>query len=215
MLKSIRIDTLKTLGISAGLIVAIAASGAFLVFRAAPSAAAAPSSATFLSLQAKADSNSFAASCSEGLTVDMRPDPKWVGESFANDDCFAPALPAFIDGYAADIKKVNASTLQLIAYTTQARVYQKCIANFVAVKQAEADKAHKPLDKAFAIIETHRIAASEANIKKVTIEVQMTVDAYNENGSGCTDGGDITFQNDGGPGADSVSDAGNDLSVPG
>ena len=198
MLKSIRIETLKTLGISAGLIVAIAASGAFLMARAAPGAAAAPAGATFSSLQAKSAANSFAASCTEGLTVDMRPDPKWVGESYADDNCFAPALPPFISGYAADGKKVDATMASLTAYTAKARVYQKCIANFVVAKKAEADRTHKPLNSGFEIIETHRIAASEANIKKVATEVQMTVDAYNENGSGCTDGGDITFEDNGG-----------------
>ena len=112
MLKSIRNETLKTLGVSAGLIVAIAASGALLVAHAAPGpGVAAVGGPAFASLQAKAGATTttFEAHCSDDLSVDLRPDPKWVGQSFADDNCWAPALPAFIDGFAADGKKIDAN----------------------------------------------------------------------------------------------------------
>jgi len=217
MLKSIRNETLKTLGVSAGLIVAIAASGALLVAHAAPGpGVAAVGGPAFASLQAKAGATTttFEAHCSDDLSVDLRPDPKWVGQSFADDNCWAPALPAFIDGFAADGKKIDATVAQMKVYTAQAHVYQKCIANFVAARTNAAQAAHKPLDKALILIEDHRIAASQANEKKVSTEVEIAVDQFNQNGSDCTDGGDITFRNDG-PNAAGVSDAGNDVDAPG
>jgi hypothetical protein len=218
MLKSIRNETLKTLGISAGLIVAIAASGAFLVAHAAPGpgVSAAQSDNSFASLAAKAGAATatFAAHCSEDLSVDLRPDPKWVGQSFANDDCWAPALPPFIDGFAASDQKINATAAGLKTYTAQAHAYQKCIANFIAAKEGAAQKAGRPLDKTLIIVENHRIAASQADVKKVATEVEIAVDQFNQNGSDCTDGGDITFKNDA-PNADGASDADNDLDVPG
>ena len=195
-LKSIRNETLKTLGISAGLIVAIAASGAFLVAQAAPGPGiAAGSGSSFRSLEAKASAATatFAAHCSEDLSVDLRPDPEWVGQSYANDDCWAPPLPAFVNGFSATNDKINATATALKVYTAQAHVYQKCIANFVSAKQSVAQKSGKPLDKSLVIVEDHRIAASQANEKKVATEVEIAIDQYNQNGSDCTDGGDITF----------------------
>ena len=199
MLKDkLRNETFKTLAVSAGLIVAVAASGAFLVARAAP----APgkqlklASATFASEKSKSATTTFAASCGDEMTLDMRPDPAWVGQSFAKDDCWAPKLPAFVDGYAAytsDGKKVEASMASMEKYIADAHVYQKCIANFVVAKRAEAEKNNVPVDKALMVIEDHRIAASKANEKKVATQVEITIAQYNENGSACTDGGDIVF----------------------
>ncbi|HVZ27438.1 MAG TPA: hypothetical protein VG798_02185 [Rhizomicrobium sp.] len=216
MLNGTRNETLKTLAISAGLIAAIAASGAFLVARAAPAPVLAktPGAATFASEASKSKTATFAASCGQDMSVDMRPDPEWVGQSFAKDDCWAPALPAFINGYSADNKKVEASMAAMEKYIAQAHVYQRCIASFVVAKRAEADRTNVPLDKAFLVIEDHRIAASKANEKKVSTQVEITIAQFNQNGSDCTDGGDIVF----GPGGETVgdvSDAGNDLSVPG
>ena len=218
MLKSIRNETLKTLGMSAALIVAIAASGALLVAHAAPGpgVSAGSSGNPFASLEAKAGAatTTFEAHCSDDLSVDLRPDPKWVGQSFANDDCWAPPMPAFIDGFAADGKKIDTTVAQMKVYAAQAHAYQKCIANFVTARATAAEAAHKPLDKTLILIEDHRIAASQANEKKVSTEVEIAVDQFNQNGSDCTDGGDITFKNDG-PNAAGASDAGNDLDVPG
>jgi hypothetical protein len=198
MLKNIRSETLKTLGISAGLFVAIAASGALLVAHAAPGPGVSGAQAggqTFNSLQAKASASTttFEAHCSDDLSVDLRPDPKWVGQSFADDNCWAPPLPAFINGFAADGKKIDTTLATMNVYTAQAHVYQKCIANFVAARTVAAEKAHNPLDKALILIEDHRIAASQANEKKVATEVEIAVDQFNQNGSDCTDGGDIVF----------------------
>ena len=215
MLKSIRSETLKTLGISAGLIVAIAASGAFLVARAAPAPGkAAPGAATFTSLASKTKGTTFAASCGQDMTVDLRPDPEWVTQSFGKDNCWGPDLPPFINGYSADGKKINGTMAAMEKYIAEAHVYQKCIADFVVAKRAEADRTNKPLDKAFLVIEDHRIAASAVNEKKVATEVAISIDQYNQNGSDCTDGGDIVFQADG-PAVGGLSDAGNDLDVPG
>jgi hypothetical protein len=215
MLKDgIRNETLKTLAVSAGLILAIAASGAFLVARAAPAPGkTAPGGAAFTSLAAKSKGTTFAASCGQEMTVDLRPDPEWITQSFAKDDCWGPPVPAFINGYSADSGKVNASMAAMEKYIAEARVYQKCIANFVVAKRAEADRTNKTLDKAFLVIEDHRIAASQANEKKVATQVAITIDQFNQNGSDCTDGGDIVFGDS--PAAGGVSDAGNDLSVPG
>jgi galactokinase len=99
-------------------------------------------------------------------------------------------------------------------YIGQAHVYQKCIAHHVVAQQAEAESKGKTLDKAFLVIEDHRIAASKANEKKIATQVEITIAQFNQNGSDCTDGGDIVFQQDG-PAGGGLSDAGNDLDVPG
>jgi hypothetical protein len=173
---------LKTLGIAATLVGAIAASGAFLVAHAAPQPerSAAASTPNFAP---KAAPKTFDASCSAAEQADIRPDPKWVGQSYADDGCVAPVLPARVDGYKATHQQVLDSMAAEKAYAAKAIVYQRCIADFVVASRATAEKQNKPLAVAFVVIEDHRIAASTANQQKLKAQVTETIRAYNELGS--------------------------------
>src|SRR5579871_182509 len=50
---------------------------------------------------------SFAPVC-EG-DGDSRPDPAWVGASYAGDGCLAPPVPAWLDGHVASREQVVAA----------------------------------------------------------------------------------------------------------
>ncbi len=151
----------KTLGLSAGLIAVIAASGAFLGARAAPDSATPPSGA----LVASAAFKTFAADCTADQ-ADLRPEPKWVGESYAGDNCWAPALPAAIDPTNSSQEQIAAALAALQSYKLKAGAYQRCIAGAVSSRKVAAAKAGKPLDAGFVTIESHRITASENDKKK-------------------------------------------------
>ncbi len=177
---------LKTIGIAAALVGAIAASGVVLVAHAATQpqrSASAPSFAPQSSGNKPADAKTFDASCSATEQADIRPDPKWVGQSYADDGCVAPVLPARVNGYKANRQQILASMAAEKAYAAKAIVYQRCIADFVVASRAAAEQRHKPLAVAFVVIEDHRIAASTANQQKLKAQVNETVRAYNEEGS--------------------------------
>ena len=174
---------LKKVGTVAGLLLALTASGAFLVARAAPERR--PALATPPAQQAAGDS--FVPTCKASEVIDTRPDPVWVGASFANDNCSAPLIPARLDGYDASSAQVNGAIAAEKKYASAARSYQRCIENFVAARTAEAQKRKMSLDANLVTIENHRIAASEANIKKAYALMAQTVDQFNELGSECPD----------------------------
>jgi hypothetical protein len=175
---------LKTLGIAATLVGAIAASGALLVAHAAPQQAVSAKAVTkdFVPKTAAAP-QTFDATCNAAEQVDIRPDPKWVGQSFADDGCTAPVLPARIDGYAANHQQVLDSMAAEKAYAAKAIVYQRCIADFVVARRSAAEKQNKPLAVALVVIEDHRITASATNQEKLKAQVNETIRAYNEQGS--------------------------------
>src|ERR1700744_2940 len=60
---------------------------------------------------------SFAATCRGDQILDSRPDPAWVGQSFAGDQCRAPSIPAAIDG-------TRSSRAQVVAAMVRAKQYQ-------------------------------------------------------------------------------------------
>jgi hypothetical protein len=171
---------LNKIGTGIVILAAIAASGAFLVARAAPERVpeAAPA-------KTAAASPAFTPTCRANEVADIRPDPAWVGSSFARDNCWAPPMPARVDGYTASREQVMASIAAMKKYSAQADAYQRCIAGFVA--KAEADKDKKPITVALITIENHRIAASENNKKKLAAQVDNTINAFNEYGSECPD----------------------------
>jgi hypothetical protein len=173
---------LRNIGIAVGLVGALAASGAFLVAQAAPEpqrgAAGAPSFAP-----QKAPAKTFDASCSANEQADSRPDPKWVGQSFADDACVAPVTPKVIDGYTASIGQIKAGLAAQKKYAAQADAYQQCIIKFVTARRTQAEQQKKTLAMAFVVIENHRIAASEANKKKTAEQIGISVRQYNEAGS--------------------------------
>ena len=119
--------------------------------------------------------------------MDTRPDPAWVGASFAHDDCWAPVMPATFNGANASREKIVAAMAASKRYNVQATAYQKCISDFVVARRAAADKVKKPIDVALVTIEDHRIATSENNKKKVAALTGNEVQAFNEFGSQCDD----------------------------
>lgn len=173
----------KKMGLGAALLVAFAAPGALHVVRAAPEKAESP--------PAKVASNqSFVPVCKAAEVVDSRPDPVWVGQSFANDNCRAPRLPAPIDGLTASREQIEAGMTAVKSYSAQADLYQQCIADFVALRKAKAEGGKKPMETALIMIENHRITASQENKKKADAQIKIAIEAFNELGSECPDWGD-------------------------
>ena len=173
-------ETLKKIGLGAAFLVVIASPEILHVAIASP----APKPAA---IQA-ANASTFVPTCSaDQVVVDTRPDPAWVGASFAHDDCWAPVMPATFNGANASREKIVAAMAASKRYNVQATAYQKCISDFVVARRAAADKVKKPIDVALVTIEDHRIAASENNKKKVAALTGNEVQAFNEFGSQCDD----------------------------
>jgi len=125
----------------------------------------------------------FAAVCKAGEIADSRPDPAWVGASFAHDNCWAPRMPVPPDGATAKRAQIVAAMAAEKSYLAQSDVYQKCIADFVAFRKAQA--ANKPADGPLVMIETHRILVSQENKKKAADQIKVAINAFNEYGSEC------------------------------
>jgi hypothetical protein len=173
-------ETLKKIGLGAAFLVVIASPEILHVAIASP----APKPAA---IQA-ANASTFVPTCSaDQVVVDTRPDPAWVGASFAHDDCWAPVMPATFNGANASREKIVAAMAASKRYNVQATAYQKCISDFVVARRAAADKVKKPIDVALVTIEDHRIATSENNKKKVAALTGNEVQAFNEFGSQCDD----------------------------
>jgi hypothetical protein len=172
---------MKKIGIGAGLVVAIAASGSLLVAKASPERSAAPAPPTKF---ASAESKAFVPTCT-AAAVDTRKDPAWVGVSFAHDNCTAPLLPATLDGYTASREQIVANIAAQKKYVLQANSFQRCIVDFVAARKATAAQEKMSLDMALVVIENHRLAASQASKQQVADQVKISVMAFNEDGSEC------------------------------
>jgi hypothetical protein len=173
----------KQIGTGAALLVAITAAGALLVARAAPERP----SVRNVSISRLANGQSFAPVCKANEITDSRPDPAWVGASFAGDNCRAPPVPAPVNGFTASRAQVVASMAAMKSYTAASDAFQRCISDFVAARRAQADKNKKPITMSLVIIENHRIIASENNKKKVANQVRVAINAFNEYGSECPD----------------------------
>jgi hypothetical protein len=171
----------KNIGLGAAFVVVIAAPEALHVVSAAPQSRADTAPA-----KPVAD-NSFVPTCKATEIVDSRPDPAWVGESFAHDNCWAPRLPAPMDGYAATREQIVAGMTAVKNYAASADVYQRCISDFITVRRTQAEKSKKSLDETLILIENHRITASQENKKKATRQVEVAINAFNEYGSECVD----------------------------
>jgi hypothetical protein len=168
----------KKIALGAALVVAVAAAGALRVMGAARTNAAVP--------QAKvAVDKSFVATCKANQIVDSRPDPAWVDASFAHDNCWAPRMPAPMDGYAATREQIVAGMAVVKSYAALSDAYQKCIGDFVVARKTQADKEHKSLAMTLIMIENHRITASQENKKKAATQMAAAIDAFNEYGSEC------------------------------
>ena len=169
----------KKAGLGAVLLAAIAVPPALLVARAAPQ----PLPST-LPRQVAAG-KPFAAVCKAGEIADSRPDPAWVGASFAHDGCWAPRMPAPLDGATAKREQIVAGMAAEKSYLAQSDAYQKCIADFVAFRKAQT--AGKPVDAPLFVIETHRIFIAQENKKKAADQIKVAINAFNEYGSECPD----------------------------
>lgn len=169
---------LKKIATGAGLLAALAASGTLLVAKATPQPAPGPSASRLT------EGKPFAPICKTGEVVDTRPDPAWVGQSFARDNCTAPQMPAPINGLVASREQIVAGMAATKRYAALSDAYQRCIRDFVAVRQSRPD-ASKPVAMALVTIENHRIFTSENNKKKAATLMNGAIMAFNEYGSGC------------------------------
>ena len=169
----------KKAGLGAVLLAAIAVPPALLVARAAPQPL--PGA---LPLKVAAG-KTFAAVCKAGEIADSRPDPAWVGASFAHDGCLAPRMPVQPDGATATRAQIVAAMAAEKSYLVQSDSYQKCIADFVAFRKAQADKANRPAEGPLFVIETHRIFVAQENKKKAADQIRIAINAFNEYGSEC------------------------------
>ena len=95
----------RRIAIGAGLLAALSAPGLLLVAKATPQPP--PDANTSRLVQGK----SFAPVCKSGEVVDSRPDPAWVGQSFARDNCTAPQMPAPINGLVASREEIVAGMI--------------------------------------------------------------------------------------------------------
>ena len=168
---------LKQIGMGAALLVVAGMVGALFVAKAAPERGAIVAASPKL----PSGNKPFAPICKSGKIIDSRPDPAWVGASFADDNCRAPAMPPTVDGSTASREQVVAAMAAMKRYTAASDAFQRCVRDFVA----QADKSKKPMRMSLVIIENHRVIASENNKKKVADQVKRTINAFNEYGSGC------------------------------
>ena len=129
----------------------------------------------------------FAGTCKAGEIGDTRPDPAWVGASFEHDNCWAPRMPARLDGRTAKREEIVAAMAAVKRYAVQSDAYQRCISDFVALRKARAGDAKKPVNWPLVVIENHRIFVSQENKKKADSQIKVAINAFNEYGSGCPD----------------------------
>ncbi|MBW8708839.1 MAG: hypothetical protein JF627_06175 [Alphaproteobacteria bacterium] len=118
--------------------------------------------------------------------TDTRPDPAWVGQSFARNNCTAPQMPAPVNGLVASREEIVAGMAATRRYAAASDAYQRCIRDFVSLRQSRPD-AGKPVAMALVTIENHRILAAENNKKKARARMDASIMAFNEYGSGCPD----------------------------
>jgi hypothetical protein len=174
---------LKEIGTVAVLVAAVATSGAVLAAKDAPARLPAKNAA----LTQLAGGKPFAGICKASDVVDTRPDPAWVGASFAHDNCTAPAMPAPVDGLTASREQIVAGMVAVKRYAAASDVFQRCISDFLVARKTQTDETKKPMDAVLTILENHRIAASERDKKKFSDLVKVAINNFNAFGSGCDD----------------------------
>ncbi|HEX4636167.1 MAG TPA: hypothetical protein VH189_08295 [Rhizomicrobium sp.] len=163
------------------LVAAAAAAGAVLVAQATPE----PAKPVLASREVPKGDKPFAPICKSNGVIEGRPDPAWVGASFANDHCQAPRMPAPVDGVTASREQVVASMTAEKNYAAAAGEFERCVQDFVGARKAEAVKSGQSIDTPLVVIENHRIAASQRNTQLVAARVRATIVSFNEYGSDC------------------------------
>src|SRR5437879_10112624 len=107
----------KKAGFGAAFLAVIAAPGAFYAVHAKPERL--PLSDRSALRAQVAAGKPFAAVCKAGEIADSRPDPAWVGASFARDNCWAPPMPARLDGRTAKREQIVAAMTAEKRYLAQ------------------------------------------------------------------------------------------------
>jgi hypothetical protein len=171
---------LKRIGTGMVFVAALAAAGAMFVAKAAPERAAglAPPSVP-------AGNKPFARICKSDEVIDARPTPAWVRASFARDNCRAPSMPATIDGFTASREQIVAGMAAAERYAVASDAFERCVQDFVAARKAQEDRNGKPANMSVAIIENHRVIASQRNKQIVSARMDAAIHDFNEYGSGC------------------------------
>jgi len=160
--------------IATGLVVSAAAAGSLFAANAVPGRSLAP-------VAVPAGDKPFARICKSDELADARPAPAWVGASFAGDNCRAPSMPPAIDGFTASREQIVAGMEASKRYAALSDAFERCVQDFA--QKAQRDK--KPVSTPLAIIENHRIIASQRNQKIVAARVRTAIENFNEFGSGC------------------------------
>jgi hypothetical protein len=171
----------KKIALGLGALVAITVGGSLLAVKATPEREPV-ADATMSRL---ASGKSFPPVCDEN--GDTRPDPAWVGESFENDHCWAPPMPAPLDGFQASRDQIVAGMAAVESYKAKAGLYERCIRDFVAARPARGGKGAKRMEAMLVIIENHRLAASLRNREKATDQITKAINDFNQYGSDCPD----------------------------
>lgn len=127
----------------------------------------------------------FAPVCRGDEILDSRPDPRWVGESFNDDHCRAPRLPAALNGAAATREQVVAAMEDAKRYAAAADAFQQCVSDFVAARKARAASGGKSISATEAIIENHRILVSQRSKETAAAQARVAINAFNRYGSDC------------------------------
>ena len=169
---------LKRIATGMVLVAALAAAGAMFVAKAAPERTVGLAPPVV-----PAGDKPFARICKADEVIDARPTPAWVRASFASDNCRAPSMPATIDGFTASREQVMAGMAAAERYAAASGAFERCIQNFIAARQA--DKSGKPANMSVAIIENHRVLASQRNKQIVSARMDAAISNFNEYGSGC------------------------------
>ena len=120
----------------------------------------------------------FAATCRDGQLIDSRPDPEWVRQSFNRDNCIAPPMPVALNGAKASRAQIVSAMATSKAYTGAAGAFQKCVADFMAVRTLTPNER---------VIENHRILASQKSVERAEAQTRVAINAFNATGSGCDD----------------------------
>lgn len=177
---------LNKVGTAIIMVAAAAAAGTVFVAQATPEPATTePAKLAALSRAVPTGDKPFAPICKSNGVIEGRPDPAWVGASFANDHCRAPPLPAPVNGFAASREQVVASMAAGKNYAAAAGEFERCVEEFVEARKTEAAGSGRPVSAPLVIIENHRIAASQRNKLLVAARVRATIVNFNEYGSDC------------------------------
>ena len=91
-------------------------------------------------------------------------------------------MPAVIDGSSASREKIQAGMDAAKRYAAQAEIFQKCVGDFVAARNAGSSR---PLTPAQVIIQNYRVQVSQKSKETASNQMDMAIMAFNKYGSDC------------------------------